>query len=1104
MRNSGPIPTFLLSLTAILLHSPAYAAFIDQLWSLDTSMIMEGSPITIDLDNDGDAEIITAAYENIIAIDGNGKELWRFDTPGRYQTCPAIFERDGQPPLIYAGDNHGAFTCLDGLGNVVWHAEIAPVFCSTPAIADLTADGSVEVVQSDKSGAVNVFDALTGKPVWTKPLEGECSSVAIADLNNDGSLEIALATSTGKIFALNSSGDVLWNYDLAGTTPDWATCSPIVFHDSHGTPRVACASGKERVVCLDAAGKPLWEHSTRGAVASTLSAGDFDADGRADLFAVTQLGILYRFDETGKTIWDIDTQGRSLAPGAIIDIDGDGKLDYVLCTQNGGLFVFNQEGAITFSHQFNNRTINVTPSFGDIMKERPGLEFSVTGGESGKLFCFSTSAPVDAQSPWRTYRGDVRLNAFAADRSRASVARMHPQNLAWDQLLTRDAVRFDIANPGGETLNAEVMCLRPDGSRQSAVSKVAGTSGVLEMPLAITAPGVYEFEWSLRGAGGENIATGSRSLTLQPFANDNALVQRALLAVQFETGGTLAHKALSAESQSLIEEHAALTNLQAAMPGANAGLIQEIENRTESLNFRARRALALANAASDLEATPGAQLVAFTTDTWESRDVNHQLPKSTNSYSRIHRRCVTGEHEPVSIKLMNVTSETVSVTAGAAPSNNGPVATMFQVKQVPANVDTVAWDPIVPLRDGPIEIPGLESREVWIDLDLAHAKPGEYTTSVTFDTGSSTVAVQIVLEVLPFEMAAYENMRLCCWAQYNEHVVKDLLAHGNTVFIATLPSASIGEDGSTVSVDFVALDKFVAPLKGHDVYLLFNGIPSLGVPEDSAEYVPRLANYLDQLFVRLKAAGINEDRVAMYPYDEPGGHGWDTVRKYTAFARQGLKARPALKFYINGGGDLPMFKEFAEVAGVWCPAFFMLADESPEMDLLRKSGKTLWSYDCAYTFSRPIGANTKATNVVAQYRLAPIIAMNYGATGLGYWSYNIGEPMWGRVQFEYPLVYANSDGTTTSCRRWEAVREGMEDARILLALRAKLEDSAISEAVKSKIRALLNETVKKISAQTMEQARVGVARYVLDASNNDETVEGLREEMLDCVAALAK
>lgn len=130
--------------------------------------------------------------------------------------------------------------------------------------------------------------------------------------------------------------------------------------------------------------------------------------------------------------------------------------------------------------------------------------------------------------------------------------------------------------------------------------------------------------------------------------------------------------------------------------------------------------------------------------------------------------------------------------------------------------------------------------------------------------------------------------------------------------------------------------------------------------------------------------------------------------------------------------------------------------------------------------------------------------MNYGATGIGWWCYNHGPSMWDPIPFEYPLVYTNEDGTVTTSRRWEAVREGVEDARILIALRERLGDDSVSGEAKEKIRHLLEKTVPELSKQTMEYARLGVARYVIDETHNDELVERLRAEMMNCVAAVGR
>ena len=77
---------------------PADGVDIEPLWIANPDMIMEGPPMVVDLDADGDTEIITAAYENIIVVDGGGEELWRFDTRGRYSTCPAVLERASKHP----------------------------------------------------------------------------------------------------------------------------------------------------------------------------------------------------------------------------------------------------------------------------------------------------------------------------------------------------------------------------------------------------------------------------------------------------------------------------------------------------------------------------------------------------------------------------------------------------------------------------------------------------------------------------------------------------------------------------------------------------------------------------------------------------------------------------------------------------------------------------------------------------------------------------------------------------------------------------------------------------------------------------------------------
>ena len=1099
----------LLSASAVFVPLTSFALDIEPLWVADPDMIMEGAPIVVDLDGDGSAEVITAAYEALIVVDGSGTERWRYDTAGRYSTCPAVLERPGESPLIYAGDSTGQFTCLDGSGNIVWQASIGGIFGPAPAVGDLDGDGAFEVVQGNQAGVLTVLDALTGDVRWTCQLEGESSSPAIADLDDDGISEIVIETGMGLVYGVDASGEIIWNSQIGGKAPTWSIPSPVVFEDSAGETRIATATFQGQFFCLDNRGAVVWERPLRGPVAPTISVGDIDVDGVADLFVVTGTGVLYRFDENGRVVWDIDTQGRSLAPGAIVDLDGDGVREYMLSTQQGNLLAFSSDGEILYNHQFDNRTINMTAAFGDIVPETPGIEFAVTGGESGRMFCFSTSAPMDHAAPWRTYRADNGLTGAWFGLRASSAASMYPENLDWDRVLTGGDVTFRILNPnsGDAVLRAQATCIRPDDSRQVAVGKVVGRSGLLKLPLAHTAPGVYRFDWVLKDASGASLATGSRELTLLPYQNDRALVARAALALRDSAGaenGRVAKKGLKAalllEAQGIEEAAKQIETLQAAAPGSPPAFISSLDARTAALNERADRALALAHLTPSILANaPATSVIAFEGTTWENRDVDKELPADALPVT-IARRCVPDEHEPVSIKLLNVSLEPAMVRARVESGPNGPAVTTYEVKPVPTNQGTVAWDPIVPMGDSELIIPSLETREVWLDIDLSGVKSGTHRVTAFFNAGTSETKAEITLDVLPFAMAESGAMRLCCWASYSDDAVRDLVAHGNNVFTPGLPPVTVEEgDAPQIVVDFEALDKFVAPLEGHDAFLLMGGIPALGVPMESEAYVPRLAEYLEQVMAHLEAKGIPEEHVALYPHDEPGGQGWDTVNHYIAFGRQGLKARPELKFYVNGGGDLAMFEAFNEVASIWCPSFYMLAEGSPETEFLKKSGKTLWSYDCGYGYARPIGANTKTINVVAQYRMAAVDGYHFGATGIGYWCYNVGESLWEPVEFEYALVYVNPDGTQTSSRRWEAVREGMEDARILIALQEKLSDESVDADAKEAIRHLLDVTVAEFSQQSLDEARLGVARYVIDASSNDETVERFRDEMMECV-----
>jgi outer membrane protein assembly factor BamB len=1123
------------------------------LWQTDLQTFLESSGLVADLKGDGREEAIIAGREDLFALDGQGKVLWRWRTKGRFMTYPAVLLRPPQASLIYAADSSGLLTCLDGTGKEVWHAQLnGPSSWSASVVCDLKGDGEADVIQTDETGTVWAFAALTGKVLWQTKLKGIPVSPAVGDLDGDGKPEIVVATGLGTVTALNGSGKVLWERAIGGSSRSWATAAPVIFAGSDRRGHVVAASSDGQLFCLDAKGEVLWHKPTRGAAASSISVGDLDLDGRADICLITQTGVIYRFDEDGRAKWVIDMQGRSLAPGAIVDLDGDGKLEYVLCTQDGFLQALNDAGEFLYRFHFNNRTINVTPTFGHLSPESRRLEMLITGGESGIAFCLRTPAATNAVAQWKCYRGDARNSgswfgllhqskaavspAFSPGSAQATpllssaVARISPENLAADEVLTGQSIRFVVQNlqTGRPPVTATATCIRPDGARQIATTTVLGQSGEVLMPLNVTAPGNYQFSWTLADAGGRILTSGGRSLPLQPFASDRVLVARALTALRAAADAAdqvlpLSAAALRREATSLETEAKAVVPLQDSLPGNGETAVQAALSKSSALVSRAKRAWAMAGVIRQATALgPGTSLVAFEGTLWENRKVDEQLPAQAANPLRITRKAVPGEHEPISLNLFNVTEHELLVRVQLDALTNGIVVVPHRSVGVPTSLGEIAWDALPELDEsGTLTIPSLASRELWLDVDLNGAKPGDHQVRLRLQAlnGAGVLevqghphsvpppetAVEIALHLADFTLAPPGDFRLCTWAAPEPAQLPDLLAHGNNVFTASLPAVKYDAQGRLAPSDYSALDPVLSRLKGKDIVLLLMGIPDVHGERGSAAYRGDLKTYLDELVARMAGAGFDLKHFALYPFDEPGGVGWTLVNQLVEFGKLVRALNPDLMLYVDGGGELPMFQAMAPVIDIWCPSIYMLAEKSPLMDVVRKTGKLLWSYNCGYGYTRPVGPNLKSMNLVGDYRNAALFAFRHNATGIGYWCYNSGPDPWGRIDLEYMLVYPGRTRPIPS-RRWEAVRAGIEDYRIVAALKKRLgeaDEAKVSAATRARIEHLLQVSLPGLLDQSFEEMTRGLGRNVIDASNNDSTVAAFRSEMLECVEAVA-
>ncbi|MFN7975390.1 MAG: VCBS repeat-containing protein [Acidobacteriota bacterium] len=217
------------------------------------------------------------------------------------QVAVGDLDGDGADEIVSAGitGSLGQVFAFDGDGSMLtgWPQNMssgATVNYAPPALADIDADGQLEVISGDQLGKVWAWNG-NGTPVpnWPRPVQGIMESgLAIGDIDADGWPEI-VATSSGCCYG----GDVtVWHGD--GTLlPGF----PVTL--SGGWANLAAAIG------------------------------DVDGDGARDIVVPTMQNALVhalRADGSPVAGFPIQLPSGASAPPLLGDLDGDGDLELVV------------------------------------------------------------------------------------------------------------------------------------------------------------------------------------------------------------------------------------------------------------------------------------------------------------------------------------------------------------------------------------------------------------------------------------------------------------------------------------------------------------------------------------------------------------------------------------------------------------------------------------------------------------------------------------------------------------------------------------------------------------------------------------------------------
>lgn len=277
------------------------------------------SSVVIDLDNDGDDDIISSSYldANLVYYENLGGGIFSNEVilstnyPNIIKLSTADFNNDGFDDLmIYTGGTNGEIVWLEnsGVGTLTTEYFITNSY-STPFVSDLDQDGNLDIIgittgsikwsRNSGGGTFNPPVTLTS---YTLP---SSNSISVKDMNNDGELDLVI----GSVYTWTGLGRITIAYNNGGST---SFSNEILQTFTGFYPKGICVE-------------------------------DFDLDGDNDIFHIINTGQASLLENLGNgqfssIAYPASTRAYSNVSEAV-DYDNDGDLDLFIGNGGSGISV---------------------------------------------------------------------------------------------------------------------------------------------------------------------------------------------------------------------------------------------------------------------------------------------------------------------------------------------------------------------------------------------------------------------------------------------------------------------------------------------------------------------------------------------------------------------------------------------------------------------------------------------------------------------------------------------------------------------------------------------------------------------------------------------
>jgi len=377
---------------------------------------LRSSPLVIDLDGDGDMEIIAGDNNGFVHIyNADGSEVeddtFPYDTGNQIwgSAAAADMDRDGFMDFVITSKSKHLYIFDQNGLKIDYNAN--KYLMGTPAIGNLDGDGDLEVVVGGYSSNNQIFAVNPdGSNVDGFPLalgEKTKAGVALADFNGNGKDDIVVGTDSDNLYLI---------YDDGST----ASGFPYQVGDKiQAAPSIVDINGM-KVIFTGCNDNSFYAVNSDGSLRFTLQTGDkvqsspsfLDYNGVTYIFFGSNDDMIYAVDSEGNVLagWPLDVNGTIGGSVVFSDLDGDGAPEAVAATDIGDLLAFNLDGSyINYFPIGNDFPSSGSPMIANL-DDDGDLEIFV--GSGSNLFVVDIKELGSTANYWNMYRGNSQRSGY--------------------------------------------------------------------------------------------------------------------------------------------------------------------------------------------------------------------------------------------------------------------------------------------------------------------------------------------------------------------------------------------------------------------------------------------------------------------------------------------------------------------------------------------------------------------------------------------------------------------------------------------------------------------------------------------------------------------